>query len=49
MAGERLEPRRNRSNPRVVKVKMSKFKKKRAKHRGIKPFSQTFEESVVVL
>jgi Insertion element 4 transposase N-terminal/Transposase DDE domain len=49
LAGERNPPRRNRVNPRVVKVKMSKFKKKRAGHRGIRPLTQTFQQSVVVL
>lgn len=49
IAGERLPQRRNRSNPRVVKVKMSKFKKKRAEHRGIRPLTQTFADSIVIL
>jgi hypothetical protein len=49
LAGERNPPRRNRVNPRVVKVKMSKFKKKRAGHRGIRPLTQTFQQSVVML
>lgn len=49
MARERTEPRRNRINPRVIKVKMSNFKKKRAQHRRIPPLTQTFEESVVML
>lgn len=49
LAGERTEPRRNRANPRVVKVKMSKFKKKRAEHRGVRPLTQTFRESIVML
>ncbi len=34
MAQHKLEPRRNRVNPRLVKRKMSKFAKKRAEHRG---------------
>jgi len=41
--------RRNRINPRVVKVKMSKFKKKRAEHRPVPPLKKTFAESVVML
>jgi Insertion element 4 transposase N-terminal/Transposase DDE domain len=41
--------RRNRSNPRVVKVKMSKFKKKRPEHRPVPPLLKTFTESVVML
>jgi Insertion element 4 transposase N-terminal/Transposase DDE domain len=41
--------RRNRINPRVVKVKMSKFKKKRPEHRHVPPLKKTFAESVVML
>jgi hypothetical protein len=41
--------RRNRINPRVVKVKMSKFKKKRPEHRPVVPLTKTFAESVVML
>lgn len=41
--------RRNRINPRVVKVKMSNFKKKRPEHRPIPPLLKTFRESVVML
>jgi Insertion element 4 transposase N-terminal/Transposase DDE domain len=41
--------RRNRINPRVVKVKMSKFKKKRPEHRPVPPLTKTFRESVVML
>lgn len=41
--------RRNRINPRVVKVKMSKFKKKRPEHRPIPPLKKTFAESIVML
>lgn len=41
--------RRNRINPRVVKVKMSKFKKKRPEHRPVPPLKKTFAESVVML
>jgi Insertion element 4 transposase N-terminal/Transposase DDE domain len=40
--------RRNRINPRVVRVKMSKFKKKRAEHRPVPPLKKTFIESVVM-
>jgi hypothetical protein len=43
------EVRRNRINPRVVKVKMSKFKKKRPEHRPVPPLTKTFRESVVML
>jgi len=41
--------RRNRINPRVVKVKMSKFKKKRPEHRPVPPLTKTFAESIVML
>jgi hypothetical protein len=46
---ERIEPRRNRINPRVIKRKMSKWPKKRAQHRGQPPLKQRFLESVVML
>jgi hypothetical protein len=49
MAQERIEPRRNRINPRVVKRKMSKFAKKRPQHRPVPPLTKTFIESVVLL
>jgi hypothetical protein len=45
---ERTELRRNRVNPRVVRVKMSKFKKKRPEHRKIPPLERSFEETIVV-
>jgi Insertion element 4 transposase N-terminal/Transposase DDE domain len=48
LAQERLEPRRNRVNPRVVKRKMSKFAKKRPEHRGRPPLKKTFAETVVI-
>jgi hypothetical protein len=48
MAQERIEPRRNRINPRVVKRKMSKFAKKRPQHRGRPPLKKTFAETVVI-
>jgi hypothetical protein len=41
--------RRNRINPRVVKVKMCKFKKKRPEHRPVPPLTKTFRESIVML
>jgi hypothetical protein len=44
---ERTEPRRNRVNPRVVRVKMSKFKKKRPQHRGLPKLERSFEETIV--
>jgi hypothetical protein len=45
---ERLDPRRNRVNPRVVKRKMSKFAKKRPGHRGRPPLTKPFTETVVI-
>jgi hypothetical protein len=48
MAQERIEPRRNRVNPRVVKRKMSKFAKKRPQHRSRPPLKKTFAETVVI-
>jgi hypothetical protein len=49
MQGERTEPRRNRINPRVIKRKMSKWKKKRPEHRGLPPLKKTFPETVVII
>jgi hypothetical protein len=44
-----LPARANRVNPRVVKRKMSKFKKKRPEHRPVPPLKKTFAQSVVML
>jgi hypothetical protein len=41
--------RRGRINPRVIKQKRSKFKKKRPEHRGLPPWQHTFAETVVML
>jgi hypothetical protein len=49
MQGERTDPRRNRINPRVIKRKMSKWKKKRPQHRHLPPVKKTFPEAVVML
>jgi Insertion element 4 transposase N-terminal/Transposase DDE domain len=49
MQGERTDPRRNRINPRVIKRKMSKWKKKRPQHRRPRPMKKTFAETVVML
>jgi Insertion element 4 transposase N-terminal/Transposase DDE domain len=51
MSRERTDDatRRNRINPRVVRQKMSKFKKKRSEHRGLPPLQKTFAETVVML
>jgi hypothetical protein len=46
---ERIEPRRNRINPRVIKQKMSKWPKKRPEHRNPPRLTKTFDESVVML
>jgi hypothetical protein len=48
MGRERTEPRRHRINPRVVRIKMSKFKKKRPEHRRLQPVNRSFEEVIVV-
>jgi Insertion element 4 transposase N-terminal/Transposase DDE domain len=41
--------RRNRINPRVIKRKMSKWKKKRPEHRHLPPLKKTFPETVVMI
>ena len=43
------EVRRNRINPRVVKRKMSKFKKGRPEHRRVPPLNKAFVDAVVML
>jgi hypothetical protein len=48
MSQERTEPRRNRINPRVIKQKMSRWKKKRAEHFHPPPLTKTFVEAVVM-
>lgn len=48
VAAERLEPRRNRVNPRVVKIKLSKWPKKRPKHYNSPQPSQHFRRSIVM-
>src|SRR5512135_1394373 len=48
MQGERTDTRRNRINPRVIKRKMSKWKKKRPEHRHLPPLKKTFAETVVM-
>jgi hypothetical protein len=45
---ERTDPRRNRINPRVIKRKISKWKKKRPEHRHLPPLKKTFRETVVM-
>jgi hypothetical protein len=49
MQQEKIEPRRNRINPRVIKQKISKWKKKRPEHRRPIPLTKTFEQSVVMI
>ena len=46
---EKIEPRRNRVNPRVIKQKMSKWKKKRPQHRRVPPLTKTFAQTVVMI
>jgi hypothetical protein len=48
MQKERTDPRRNRVNPRVIKQKMSKWKKKRPEHRRLPSLKKTFPETVVM-
>jgi hypothetical protein len=47
MARERTDPRRDRINPRVVRIKMSKFKKKRPEHRGIPKLERSFRDAII--
>lgn len=49
IAEERLEPRRDRVNPRVIKRKMSKWPKKRPAHRHTPQPKKKFRESIVML
>jgi hypothetical protein len=46
---ERLEPRRNRANPRVIRRKLSYWPKKREKHRNYAQPTRSFRESIVML
>jgi hypothetical protein len=46
---ERLEPRRDRVNPRVIKRKLSYWPKKRAKHRDYPQPTKNFHKSIVML
>lgn len=48
MSHEKLPPRRNRINPRVIKRKMSKWNKCRPEHRNQPPLTQTFAETIVM-
>jgi hypothetical protein len=49
IAEEVLPKRRNRINPRVIKRKMSNWRKKRPEHRRYPQPSQTFRQSVLIL
>jgi hypothetical protein len=49
MQQEKTEPRRNRINPRVIKQKMSKWKKKRPEHRPAPKLTKTFADTVVMI
>lgn len=49
VAEERLDPRRNRVNPRVIKRKMSKWPKKGPAHRNYPQPTKTFQRSIVML
>ena len=49
MSQEVIEPRQNRINPRVVKVKMSKCPRKRPHHRGLPPLQHRFADTVVMI
>jgi hypothetical protein len=49
MGRERIEPRRNRINPRVIKRKMKNWLKKRPEHRHLSPLKKTFMQSVVMI
>ena len=47
MSMEVTDPRRNRINPRVIRVKMSKFGKKQPHHRGISELERSFEDVII--
>jgi Insertion element 4 transposase N-terminal/Transposase DDE domain len=49
VAEEVLPPRRNRINPRVIKRKMSKWKKKRPEHRGYPQPQRSFADAIVMI
>ncbi len=49
MQQEQIEPRRNRINPRVIKQKISKWKKKRPEHFHTPPLTKTFAQTVVMI
>ena len=49
IAEEILEERQDRINPRVIKRKMSKWRKKRPEHRHYPQPTKTFRECIVML
>ena len=49
MGQEKIPPRQNRVNPRVIKRKMSKWPKKRPHHRKPPPLTKTFADSIVMV
>jgi hypothetical protein len=49
MGAERLEARRNRINPRVIKRRFSKWPRKKPIHRNLPPLKKTFMETVVMM
>lgn len=49
VAQEQLPPRRNRVNPRVIKRKLSHWKKKRPEHRNYPQPKQEFCKSIAML
>lgn len=49
MRAERVDPRRNRINPRVIKKPSSNWKRARPEHRRLPPLEKTFEASIVIL
>jgi hypothetical protein len=48
MQEEKIPPRRNRINPRVIKRKMSKWNKKAPEHRRPEPLTKSFASTVVM-
>lgn len=47
IAEEKIPPRRNRINPRVVRQPRSKWDSKRPEHSGLPPLTKTFAETVI--
>lgn len=49
MQQEQIEPRRNRIHPRVIKQKISKWKKKQPQHRPAPKLTKAFSQTVVMI